>query len=202
MVTRQLSSRIVTSELRFRLRGKFLAAARQLRAWPLWGLAHRGSGVTVARPRRVDGRDNISIGRNSLILRTCWIQAVSSYAGQAYRPTITIGENFYAGPGLNMTTGTDLTIGDNVTVSGYVYLIGTEHGKVDGRVSMSAPLVDCDPIVIGSGCFLGAGAKILPGVTLGANCQVGANAVVTKSFPAGSIIGGVPARLIKTIPAA
>jgi acetyltransferase-like isoleucine patch superfamily enzyme len=48
---------------------------------------------------------------------------------------------------------------------------------------------------IGKGCDIGANAVILPGVTLGDYCQVGAGAVVTKSFPAHSIVTGVPASL-------
>lgn len=51
-------------------------------------------------------------------------------------------------------------------------------------------------MVIGDGCWIGEGACILKGVELGENCVVGANAVVTKSFPAGSVLGGVPARRI------
>lgn len=51
-------------------------------------------------------------------------------------------------------------------------------------------------ICIGDNAFIGAHAIILPGVTIGNRCIVGAGAVVTKSFPDGSIIGGNPARLI------
>jgi acetyltransferase-like isoleucine patch superfamily enzyme len=53
------------------------------------------------------------------------------------------------------------------------------------------------PIQIGKHCWLGANVVILPGVTLGDNCLVGAGAVVTKSFPAGSKIAGVPAKLVE-----
>jgi maltose O-acetyltransferase len=58
--------------------------------------------------------------------------------------------------------------------------------------------MDPGETVIGNGCWVGAGAIILKGVHLGDRSIVGAGAVVTKSFPAGSIVAGVPARLVKT----
>lgn len=53
-----------------------------------------------------------------------------------------------------------------------------------------------DPIEIGKHCWIGANAVILPGVKLGDGCVVGAGAVVTRSFPAGSTLVGVPARRV------
>lgn len=51
--------------------------------------------------------------------------------------------------------------------------------------------------VIGDNCEIGAGAKIIGGVTIGDNVVIGANAVVTKDFPDNVVIGGVPAKFIK-----
>ena len=53
------------------------------------------------------------------------------------------------------------------------------------------------PVIIEDGCWLGANITILKGVTLGRGSVVAAGAVVTKSFPPYSIVGGVPAKLIK-----
>ena len=55
-----------------------------------------------------------------------------------------------------------------------------------------------DPIIIGDDCWIGTRAIILPGVSIGNHSIIAAGAVVTHSFPAYSIIGGVPAKLIKT----
>ena len=54
---------------------------------------------------------------------------------------------------------------------------------------------DCAPI-IGDNCIISSGAKIIGGITLGDNVVVGANAVVTKSFPSNTVIAGVPAKII------
>lgn len=55
----------------------------------------------------------------------------------------------------------------------------------------------CDT-TIGARCFIGGRALILPGVTIGDDCIVGAGAVVTKSVPAGSIVAGNPAQVIRS----
>ena len=55
------------------------------------------------------------------------------------------------------------------------------------------------PIVIGNKVWIGDNATILPGVTIGENSIVAAGAVVTKDVPANVIVGGLPARIIKTI---
>jgi len=57
--------------------------------------------------------------------------------------------------------------------------------------------MDIGKVKIGNHCWIGAGAIILKNVELGDGCVVGAGAVVTKSFPNGSVIAGVPARLIR-----
>lgn len=51
---------------------------------------------------------------------------------------------------------------------------------------------------IGRNCFIGAHAIVMPGVTVGDQCIVGAGAVVTKDVPAGSIVGGNPARILRS----
>jgi acetyltransferase-like isoleucine patch superfamily enzyme len=55
------------------------------------------------------------------------------------------------------------------------------------------------PVSVGSFCYLGYGALILPGVSLGDGCIVGAGAVVTRSVPAGSVVAGNPARVLRSV---
>lgn len=109
----------------------------------------------------------------------------------------------------------DVRIGRNVwtsfAVSGGCYVQGL-NGIVIGHDTIFAPGVKIvsanhdvedratwtkeDPVRIGARCWIGANAVILPGVELGDDVVVGAGAVVTKSFPAGSVVAGVPAQVI------
>lgn len=81
-----------------------------------------------------------------------------------------------------------ITIGDYTQVAPNVVIVSANHDVYDSRLHINKP------VVIGKYCWIGAGAKIMPGVVLGDWTIVGAGAVVTKSFDAGyCIIGGVPA---------
>jgi acetyltransferase-like isoleucine patch superfamily enzyme len=79
-----------------------------------------------------------------------------------------------------------------------VAIVSQDHGRID--------LDDAPPttgIRIGSSCWLGFGSVIMPNVVLGDRTIVGANAVVTRSFPDGNqVIAGVPARVIRSLPPA
>ena len=59
--------------------------------------------------------------------------------------------------------------------------------------------VSTQPVVIGDDVWIGANAVILPGVTIGRHCVVAAGAVVTKDVPDNTVVGGVPAKIIKKL---
>lgn len=84
-------------------------------------------------------------------------------------------------------------IGDETLFAPGVKIISANHSLDKMDESEPGP-----PIRIGRRCWLGANAVILPGVELGDCVIVGAGAVVTKSFPSGSIVAGVPASVIGT----
>ncbi|CAN5555842.1 N/A [soil metagenome] len=89
--------------------------------------------------------------------------------------------------------GTKLEVGAG-TIWAYNICIQTGNHK-PGKLDV----YEVDSVRIGKNCWIGNGAAILAGVTLGDNVTVGANSVVTKSFPSNVVIAGVPAKIIREL---
>ncbi len=123
---------------------------------------------------------NKRVGYPSVIHPTALIGAPGNVIGRGC--IITAGVILTTGIGigdfsiLNLST----TIGHDVVLEPYTSIM--PQCSISGNVR------------IGTGCFVGAGARILQGVSLGEGCVVGAGAVVTKNFPARARVVGVPAR--------
>ena len=96
-----------------------------------------------------------------------------------------------------------LVIGNNVTLASRVTIIDHAHGKADYSdieiPVMKRELSTKGPIIIEDNVWICEGAVVLSGIIIGKNAIVAANAVVTKNVPANSIVGGVPARVVKII---
>jgi acetyltransferase-like isoleucine patch superfamily enzyme len=76
-----------------------------------------------------------------------------------------------------------------VTHDGGVWVFRREHPDIDLFA----------PIEVGSNVFIGSRSMILPGVSIGDDCVIGAGSVVTRSIPSGMVAAGVPARPIRTV---
>ncbi|MGT2745509.1 galactoside O-acetyltransferase [Streptococcus penaeicida] len=114
-----------------------------------------------------------------------------------YGSNIYVGENFYANFNTTMLDVCEIRIGDNAMFGPNCQLLTPLH-PLDAQERISG-LEYGAPITIGNNVWLGGGVTILPGVTLGDNIVVGAGAVVTKSFGDNIVLGGNPARIIKTL---
>lgn len=88
-----------------------------------------------------------------------------------------------------------ITIEDNVLIAPKVSLLSEGHPLSPAERQSLVP----SPIHIKKGAWIGAGATILPGVIVGENAIVAAGAVVSKDVPDNTVVGGIPARVIKTI---
>ncbi len=93
-------------------------------------------------------------------------------------------------------------IGANCLLGADVQIFDTDFHKLapDNRRHDDNPeLIACAPVCIADNVFIGAGAKILKGVSIGENCVIGAGSVVTRSIPANCIAAGNPARVIASL---
>lgn len=109
-----------------------------------------------------------------------------------------IGRNVFINAGCCFQDQGGITIGDRTLIGHQVVLATLNHGLLPERRNEFSPA----PIVIGSDVWIGSHATILPGVTIGDGAIVAAGAVVTKDVPPRTVVAGVPARVIKTLPAA
>ncbi len=114
-----------------------------------------------------------------------WISTSARfYTGIEIHPAAKIGEGFFIDHGMGVVIGETVKVGNNVMLYQGVTLggISLEKGK-------RHPTVE-------DGVIIGAGAKVLGPITIGARCRIGANAVVVKSAPPDSVIIGVPGQII------
>ncbi|GLY78312.1 acyltransferase [Actinoallomurus iriomotensis] len=113
-------------------------------------------------------------------------------------PIVTIGKACSIGRGSHIVGHQSIEIGDDVFTGPYVYITDQNHGYTDPDTPVGRQWPVNDAVVIGSGCWLGAGAIILPGTRLGRNVVVAGGAVVRGEFPDHSVIAGVPAKVVRS----
>lgn len=112
---------------------------------------------------------------------------------------IRIGNSCFIGDETMMDTRGGITLEDHVTVSNRVSLLTHINvGYPSHPLQVAYPTKE-GSVLIKRGAYIGTGAIILPGMTIGEESVVGAGAVVTKDIAARTVVGGVPARVIKKI---
>ncbi|PVU97990.1 hypothetical protein BB559_001824 [Furculomyces boomerangus] len=108
-----------------------------------------------------------------------------------------VGKNFYMNANCVILDNGRVDIGDSVMFGPCVQLYTVTHPlETDLR---KAGFDSTKPIKIGNGVWVGGGAIILPGVTIGDNAVIGSGAVVTKDVPADVLVVGNPAKIVKHI---
>jgi acetyltransferase-like isoleucine patch superfamily enzyme len=139
----------------------------------------------------------ITLGSNCHIWPGCRIEGISQYGSTRFNPHILIGDNVGIQQNCHITAASVLVIGDNVNILCGVVITDIDHGYNELNINYASQPISVTETHIGDNCFIGAGARILAGTRLGRNCIVGANAVVRGDFPAGTMLAGMPARIIK-----
>lgn len=142
---------------------------------------------------------HIAIGSNVLIKKRCRIEAISTRK-KAGIIRLRIGDNTIFQQNCQIIAADSILIGKNVLIAANVLITDHDH-RYDHPEKAAALVRDLTtaPVVIENGCWLGYGCVVLKGVTIGERAVIGANSVVTKDVPPGSVAAGNPARVIKKI---
>ena len=104
-----------------------------------------------------------------------------------------IGKNVYINTNCLAMARGGITIEDDVMIAANASLISNNHDPYDRQV------LTCKPVLIQKGAWIGAGATVLPGVSVGKYAIVAAAAVVTKDVPDYAVVAGAPAKVIKML---
>jgi acetyltransferase-like isoleucine patch superfamily enzyme len=191
-----------TSLLRAQWTLRFVSGSHFRFAEPGIDVRHRrhlsvGRGSVVERDARLHclSRDGIVIGERVTIGKFAIIECTSVLwnHGTGCR----IGDDSSVGDYCFLGSAGGIDIGRRVLMGQHVSMHSENHEFGNPEVPIQQQGVESEGISIGDDCWLGAGAIILDGVRLGDGCVVSAGAVVTHSFPAGSVVAGVPARVIR-----
>lgn len=110
---------------------------------------------------------------------------------------ITVGDNFMANYNVTILDRARVRIGDNALIAPGTVITTVNHAFTPKR--RAEGICTAKPVNIGNDVWIGANVTILSGVTIGDNVIIAAGAVVTKDVPSNSLVGGVPAKLIKTL---
>ncbi|MES2260221.1 MAG: sugar O-acetyltransferase [Pseudomonadota bacterium] len=114
-----------------------------------------------------------------------------------YGYNIHVGAHCFANHNLVILDCAPVTLGDHVLIGPNTVITAATH-PVD-PVARAAGQFIAQPVTIGNHVWIGASVTILPGVTIGDNCTIGAGSVVSKSIPANSVALGNPCRVVRTL---
>lgn len=169
-------------------------------------LGNVGEGVYINKGLRLQGGGNKSIdiaahtvlGLN--VVLGCWQRQIK---GRIFTPSISIGSDCLIGDYTQITAAQEIVIGDGVLMGKFIYISDNDHGTTTIEDLHKQPsereLAIKGPVHIGNNVWIGDKASILSGVTIGEGAVIAANAVVTHDVPPYTVVGGVPAKVIKRI---
>lgn len=149
----------------------------------------------ATRPTELDKRDELLKEMFAEIGEGCYIEPPlhANFGGKH----VHFGKNIYANFNLTLVDDTHIYVGDytmfgpNVTVASAAHPILPELRQKGYQYNLS--------VHIGKNCWIGAGALIMPGITIGDNTVIGAGSVVTKDIPANVVAVGNPCRVMREI---
>lgn len=158
----------------------------------------------ISSPRRIVNPHRIRMGRDvrlgpGSVLAACETFVAPDGTISRYTPEIVLGDGVVATAALQVHAAKSVIIEDRVLFASNVFICDCSHGYEKSHIAvMDQAYERLAAVRIGSGAWLGQNVVILPGVTIGRGCVIGANSVVTRSVPDYCIAAGAPAKVIRT----
>ncbi|WHF51422.1 acyltransferase [Chryseobacterium gotjawalense] len=162
-----------------------------------------GDSLYLGKDYKILNPEYIRLGDSFAAKERFRMEAIITYEDQKFTPEIIIGNNVTFNNDCHIGCISKVKIEDNCLFASRVYISDHDHGATNLESlklpPAKRPLQSKGDVTIKKNVWVGEGVAILSGVTIGENCIVAANSVVTKSFPANVVIGGIPAKIIKSI---
>ncbi|HYH60214.1 MAG TPA: acyltransferase [Thermoleophilaceae bacterium] len=149
------------------------------------GLAFIGPGVVL----QIGRAGRIELGRWS------WLGHGTKI--RCHEGVVSIGAKTVLGQECTISAYQHVSIGRESVIADRVMMIDFDHGMVEVDRPIRLQGIYKRDVRVGHNVWIGYGACILRGVTVGDNAVIGANSVVTKDVPANAVVGGIPARVIR-----
>lgn len=162
------------------------------------GFKNFGRNSLIIPPYKIWNKKRISIGKGVRIGSFAFLAVSDKFQTQKFEPTLILGDSVSIGANLFISCIDKVEIEKNVLISHRVFIGDHEHDFMDSNTPIiKQPLKKTGKVLIKEGSFIGVNSVILPGVTIGKNCFIGASSVVTKDVPDYSVAVGNPAKIIK-----
>jgi acetyltransferase-like isoleucine patch superfamily enzyme len=143
------------------------------------------------------GQEWIEIGNDTMIGCHVSLSAGMVPGHRLDRTVLRIGDRCVIGRGSHLVAHHSIDIGDDVFTGPGVYITDQNHGYDDPEIPIGRQWPINSAVTIGPGCWLGAGAIILPGTVMGRNVVVAAGSVVRGEIPDRCVVAGVPAKVVR-----
>jgi len=139
----------------------------------------------------------IQIGRDARVELGRWSWIGHGTKIRCHEGTVSIGAKTVMGQECTISAFQHVSIGRECVIADRVMLIDFDHGMVEVERPVRLQGIYKRDVHVGNNVWIGYGACILRGVTVGDNAVIGTNAVVTHDVPANAVVGGAPARVIR-----
>ena len=158
-----------------------------------------GTGSSIGFPMAtLMGARSIHVGERTLIGRHVTLSVgYGPAAVDLPERGLVIGDRCVVGARTSLTAHESVVVGDDVWFGQDVFVSDASHGYQELDAPIGLQLGEHQPVVIGSGTWIGHGAIILPGATIGANVVVAAGSVVRGVVEDRAVVGGAPARVLR-----